>query len=458
VPDPTFAAVAALGRLDPDPVAVRDTLARLNDGRVHDGRVHDGRLDADRVLAGLELSKVGRLARHAVGAADPAPGPGRDLLDRLVAADEAEQAWRARAVPAMRAVVAAAGRHGGRVVKGLAVQSRYPRPELRHVGDVDLHFPSWAAARPMVRELRTAGWVWDTAELPWLKWHDSGQVYGQLSLVRDDNAAPYARVDLHVGPFSVGHAGLLPMVGWRSGAALGEPATVPDTVTAVAMVAAHAVVDRVLSVKDLNDLRVLLAVGGDGPVDWATVWELCRAAQATGALAQCLRVLAQVHPDLPVPRLPGGGGLSTTVPRATRRAVDFAALAYRDERARGSRLVGALRTGWTAYRYFGGDLRPRPAAGPVAASEPVPALRRRDVCWRLVPPELWARWPAAGPDRAAVAPRSERLDEGLTLVRGGGGVAVLLEDDVFVPTVWGAVPAAGLRLARRLAGADRVDA
>jgi hypothetical protein len=503
VPDPNFAAVIALGRLDPDPAAVRDVLARLTDGR----------LAADRLVAGLELSKVGRLARHAVAAADPAPGPGRDLLRRLVEADEAEERWRERAVPPMRAAVTAAARHGGRVVKGLAVQSRYPRPELRHVGDVDLHFPSWAAARPLLRELRAAGWVWDTDELSWLKWHDSGVLYGQLSLVVDDNAAPYARVDLHVGPFSVGHAGLLPMAGWQPGTALGVPVAVPDTATALAMVAAHAVVDRVLSVKDLNDLRVLLdparsdvdrtgvdgsgvdgsgvdgsgvdgsgvdrsgvdgsgmdgsgmdgagmdgaGVDGADRVDWATVWELCRAAQAAGALAQCLRALAGAYPDLGrsvLPALPGGGGLGTTAPGAVRRAVAFAAHAYRDERARGSAVPAALRTGWTARRYFSGDLRPRLAAGPVRAAAPLPPLRRRDVCWRLVPAQLWEPWLAGRPDGPVDRPdtdRCEQLGDGLILVTGPAGVAVTLDGDVFVPTVWGPVPPGGARLAARLAG------
>ena len=446
--DNTFSAVAVLGRLNPDPVAVRDVLGRLA------GTATDpARLSADRLVAGLELSKVGRLARHAVGAADPAPGRGRDLLDRLVEADEAEEAWRRKALPPMRAVVTAAAGHGGRVVKGLAVQSRYPQPDRRHVGDVDLHFPSWAAARPLVRELRTSGWVWDTDELSWLKWHDSGGLYGQLSLVLTADSIPYARVDLHVGPFSVGHAGLLPMVGWRSGCALGESTTVPDTATAVAMVAAHAVVDRVLSVKDVNDLAVLLGDDGPDQVDWATVWELCRAAQATGALAQCLQTLARVYPDVPVPRLAGNGGLSTTPPGAGRRALAFAALAYRDERARGRGPVAALRTGWTARRYFAGDLRPRPTAGPVAGSAPVPELRRRDVCWRLVPEELWAPWATPAPGGAAAPVRTEQLDDGLVLLSTDDGVAVALDDDLFLPTVWGAVPPGGVRLARRLSGA-----
>jgi len=450
VPDPNFAAVIALGRLDPDPAAVRDVLARLAGGR----------LVADRLVAGLELSKVGRLARHAVAAAEPAAGPGRELLRRLVEADEAEERWRERAVPPMRAAVAAAARHGGRVVKGLAVQSCYPRPELRHVGDVDLHFPSWAAARPLLRELRAAGWIWDTDELSWLKWHDSGVLYGQLSLVVDDNAAPYARVDLHIGPFSVGHAGLLPMAGWAPGSALGVPVAVPDPVTALAMVAAHAVVDRVLSVKDLNDLRVLLNPGADGAdrVDWATVWELCRAAQAAGALAQCLRALADAYPDLResvLPVLPGSGGLRTSVPGPARRAAAFAAHAYRDERARGSALPAAVRTGWTARRYFSADLRPRLATGPVRAAAPLPALRRRDVCWRLVPAQLWEPWLAGRPDAAGDRPDAdhrEELADGLTLVTGPAGAAVTLDGDVFVPTVWGRVPPGGARLAARLAG------
>jgi hypothetical protein len=206
-------------------------------------------------------------------------------------------------------------------------------------------------------------------------------------------------------------------------------------------------------------------------VDWAAVWELCRAAQAAGALAQCLRALADAYPDLALPALPGGGGLRTTVPGAARRAVAFAAHAYRDERARGSALPAAVRTGWTARRYFAADLRPRLAAGPVRAAAPLPALRRRDVCWRLVPAQLWAPWLAGRPDGGGEAARPdgagdrpdgagdrpgadhcEQLDDGLILVSGPAGVAVTLDGDVFVPTVWGPVPPGGVRLAARLAG------
>src|SRR5205814_8993158 len=77
MPDTYFSAVAALGRVGPEPAGVTRVLDLL-----------ERELDGDRLLADLERAKVSRLARHALAGADPRGGhPGRALLDRLVGLD-----------------------------------------------------------------------------------------------------------------------------------------------------------------------------------------------------------------------------------------------------------------------------------------------------------------------------------------------------------------------------------
>src|SRR5262249_32302997 len=150
--------------------------------------------------------------------------------------DEAERDRHATTADLTRSVVRAAARTGVRVIKGLAMQPRYPEPAARHVGDIDLQAADWATAWPLVAGLRADGWPWDLMEYPWLKWDEAGLLYGQLGFLRWAGETPLARVDVHIGAFSVGHAGRLPLVGWEPGEVAGQVVSVPDLETAVALI------------------------------------------------------------------------------------------------------------------------------------------------------------------------------------------------------------------------------
>ncbi|GLX47239.1 hypothetical protein Shyhy01_01890 [Streptomyces hygroscopicus subsp. hygroscopicus] len=432
----TQTAIMTLGRTEPPSSTVAAALNTL-----------DGEITPEDLYAILSRSKVTRLAHAALDG-----HTGSAWADRLreLLAEEVRQddAWQADAAPKMREVVAAVEEFGGHIIKGLCAQSVYPRPELRHLGDVDVQFPQWAAARPLVDWLRERDWVYDTDEMPWLKWHDNGSLYGQVSLVYPDNENPYARVDLHIGSFSVGHAGLLPLVGWRSGTALGLPATVPSVETSIAITAAHALCDQMLSVKDVNDLHALVS---HTTPDWVSVSELCRSVRAEGALARVVNAVRQAYPEstavLP-PDLGEETGLELTPPGAEARAEAFASLAYEDERARGAGEAAATALADSARRYFSADLSPRVADPDGGAAPGDPG---RDRCWRLVPREVWE--PLAGTGTGADAPAevtSTELAAGITLFGAANAWAVRYGNDVLVPTVWGGISRESLALARRL--------
>jgi hypothetical protein len=425
----------ALSRLENGQPADRDQLAR---------RLTDGAVDLRRVERMVMNSKATRLAARKLSDME-LEGPAGRLRDRIREFEDREGEWRQRALPQMRRAVEEASSCGGRLIKGLAVQSLYPEPDMRHVGDVDVQFPSWTGAMRLARRLRSCGWVWDVTEFPWLKWDDGAVLYGQISLVLPTAEDPVARVDLHIGPFSVGHAALMPMTGWRAGAALGVPAQVPDVETFVALIAAHAVNDGLLSMKDINDIHVLVS---DSDVDWASTTELCRSVEATGALAECLAQTAHAYPQDPLPRLgsPGPTVLRPVAYDSRSRARRFSRHAYRNERHRGASSSHALRRALTARRYFGADLRPRVRQD--ADNRLPPQLRRRDVCWRLLPVSVWGSM--CGGVFSSAATHQEGLADGLDLVTGRRGGVVVLGGDVFIPTVWGDVSPEALSIARSL--------
>ncbi|HET9898228.1 MAG TPA: nucleotidyltransferase family protein [Streptosporangiaceae bacterium] len=439
-----LATIAVIGRISPDPAEVAAAFARL---------AADPRPDAaSRLYEALSQSKVTRLALRAAdalsGSAEISSGPAADLRRLLVKEIAEDDAWQEKALPKMAEAVRVGADLGGAIIKGLAVQPRYPEPGLRHLGDVDIHFPCWSRALPLVRALRADGWVHDTDEYPWLKWHECGLSYGQFSLVYPTAAAPYARVDLHMGPFSVGHASMVPLMGWEPGSVLGFEIMVASPETSAVIVAAHALGDQLLSMKDINDLHVLV---GGRVVDWLSVIESCRSARAVPILAQLLHVLRTAYPEdaQAIPPLaiePAALGV-VRASKATRAAA-VAHAAYDEERSRGSGRLTASRRARDARRYFRTDLSPQ--AGRRPDTGPAPSLRRRDLCWRLIPQEAWPLVPG---EKLDGRDEHEELETGLVLVRNGNGVAVVCGADVFVPTIWGEINPASVALARRLAKA-----
>jgi len=412
--------------------------------------------DLKRVERILRRSKTIRLAlRHLADLREGLPAVA-DLYDRLRPQEDEETRWREVALPPMRSAVAAAAASGGRLIKGLAVQNAYPDPDCRHVGDVDVHVPSWPGAASLVRTLRADGWGWDVTEFPWVKWDDTGQLYGQLSLVTPATGDPIARVDLHIGPFSVGHAGVMPLTGWRRARVLGVSIEVADSETSIAILAAHALNDGLLSVKDINDMHVLV---NQRAVDWVSVRELCRAVEAEQVLAECVEHTALAYP---ADRLPAWPPVRSSLLRPEgygewQRAAFFARHAYRNERHRGLTVPTASLRAVEALRYFSADLTPRLRRG--SEDRFSPADRRRDLCWRLVPAEVWGRWARMPSPVGPVLPtgssagrRRERLADGLELAIEPGAAAVVFDRDVFLPTVWGDVSDRSVQLAGELAG------
>jgi hypothetical protein len=424
VTDPYWRAVTALGRLD-GPTEV--DLTGLDPARLHDALVQ---------------SKVVRIAvARLAGTREP-------VLDLLRATDDAERRRHAGSAELTQGAVAAAAEANVRVIKGLAVRPRYPFPDARHIGDIDLHATDWAAARELVARLRADGWPWDLIEYPWLKWDEAGLLYGQLAFLRRDDERPLARVDIHIGAFSVGHAGRMPLAGWEPAEILGVPVLAPNRESAVALVAAHALGDTRLSMKDINDLHVLL---GNARLDWTSVIELCRCANAVEVLGQLLAELAAVYPyaELPSP-LPCADRLAPGGLTPAQRGAHFAWHTYGDERSRGASEEDATRRALEARRYFSSDLRPhlRPATEPGDG-----LVRGRNVCWRLLPEPVWTPWEQdlPPPTHPPAPVQDVHLADGLVLRHRGSARAVLIDDDVFVPTVWGGVDPDSVRLAAETA-------
>jgi Uncharacterised nucleotidyltransferase len=397
----------------------------------------DARTAYDLVL----LSRVYTIARRNLERL-----PETHLLGMLRELEDTEERRRKEAAGEMRAVIARLPAVSARLIKGLPLRERYDRPDLRHEGDIDIQVPDWRTGRDLAIWLRSRGWQWDTMEFPWLKWTDEGNLYGQLTLTTPDNTAPVARVDLHMGPFSVGHAGLMPLLGWTDATVLGMPARVPDSETALALIAAHSLNDGHLSMKDVNDVHMLLSTGG--ALDRGSIEELCRSVHAAGALRQLLAETARCYPE----HEPPSGRIPRVLHRSKetkqQRARRVARLTYLDERSRGRGRIEAASTAWEALRYYSTDLTPRVTRNGRSPLAPTPPYRRRDLCWRLLPAETWR---SLGPP----TPVSDRVIEefiapGLVLHRSSHAASVCLGDEVFVPTVWGNVHPQSLALAGSL--------
>ncbi|HEY7200519.1 MAG TPA: nucleotidyltransferase family protein [Candidatus Dormibacteraeota bacterium] len=424
-------AMQRLGSLEPGPDAVAAALDALRAAGP----------GAPEIARRLVQGKVAQLAAANLAPADGA-GPLAGELRAVLAAHLRELApWRHDAGPHVRAVLALAAGHGGRVMKGLATRRLYPDAALRHLGDVDLHFPTLDLALPCLRAMRDAGWAWDPLEVPWIKWDERGTPYGQWGLARDIGHALPVRVDVHVGPYSVGHLGLLPVLGFTDGCVDGVrlPCTGPEV--SLAVLAAHAETESLLSFKDVNDAYVLSRAG---PVDWQSTRELCRAAGVERALAELMaRVRAAYGTPPPARRAAPAGSVPTRRVGRLRRALRTVRLTFRQERRRRSAAAALARLPG-CFRYFTADLRPR--ATDRAGPRPAGRLRRRWLCWRLLPESIWSELGPA-PSAGGPAGPGEVLAGGLELLDDGRACVARLGGDVFVPTLWGPVSRRALGLA-----------
>lgn len=431
-------AVTLAGKLDPGPgelTRLRGLLAGLEPGTLYDA-----------ILA----SKVYTIARANLRLL-PRQHTSDEVLTRLDTLQDEEEKRRIAALPETLAVLEHAAGSQARLIKGLPLREKYAEPDLRHLGDIDVQVARWDLAARLAGWLRNRGWLWDTDELPWLKWTEDGYIYGQLSLVFPENTDPITRVDLHIGPFSVAHAGLMPLAGWERGDVLGVSSWVPNPETAIALIAAHAVNDGILSMKDINDLHVLRA--GQPEPDWISVTELARSAGAAPALRQLLGETERVYAGLGDAARPQPGYLAEAAETATARSRRVARFTYRDERGRGAGPLRSARLARQARRYYSAPLKPR-LGGPPAGDGPL-RQRGRNVCWRLVPEDIWRGLGRSDAGRASGGPAvltEIPLGYGLDLVRSGDGAVMRVNGEIFVPTVWGPVTSESAALAAHVRG------
>lgn len=378
--------------------------------------------------------------------------------DRLRAAIAEDDQWRQQAIAPMKEALQTAAEVGVGVMKGLALAHHYPDPMSRHLGDVDLHCADWATVVEFCRRATATGWVWDVAEYPWIKW-EGDVVYGQLSLVTPDNVDPVARVDLHVGPYSIGPNGRVWISRWTDGTALGVPVRMLDQTELAVILVAHAANDGFLSAKDLNDFAVLQDHGQLNLVALreASIGFGCdRVLEQIRGTVAALRDLAAPTPDPSAVRMlmtrATDGPLSLRPPTGRARALLAARLAYRIGRLDGDSIVAGMRTARSSYRYYTADLS-------VRGGRPCITLERRwrrpDVCWRLVPPEAWPVLPPTVNQAGDVV--TEPLETGMSRHTRGAGVAVTIDSHVFVPTVWGQINPDSVSLGTQLLRASAAD-
>lgn len=430
-------AVTVLGGLFPADDLLKSVLVELENDF----------LDPEILYRRLVRSKVVRLALANLAALQ-LDSRGVRLRRLLQETDSPERRRHAAALRPMRQVVELASATDTRILKGLSMLPLYPDPRLRHIGDIDVHAPDFGSSLAFAGQLRLQGWEWDIKEYPWMKWDEAGILYGQLALLLFDQGERVSRADLHFGAYSVGYAGRMPLTGWRGGQVLGVPVSVPGRESAIALIAAHALGDTTLSMKDVNDLHLLI---GSQVLDWSSVVETCHAAQAQDVLGQLLREMGAVYPRAGLPKLGSGAPLRAGgLPRGD-RSQHFARHARRDERARGTGAEQGERISAEAHRYFGADLLPRLSAGAAPVSPMAPG---RHLCWRLLPPRVWSGWEVPDVSTMVPAPGVRMLASGLTLFHGEHAAVVRMGTEYFIPTVWGEVHPESVALARRLAGAS----
>jgi Uncharacterised nucleotidyltransferase len=434
-PAAAWEAVTALGRLEPDEGAIGRAVQALPE--------RDGVVPA--LVERLRIAQVRELALRNLDVVDTGSSLQEPLRRAVEEEVEAKRRIVERVFPIGVEVVRRGAAAGAHLLKGLAMRTYYPEPHLRRVGDVDLHFDDFETALPFLRELRGEGWEWDANELPWLKWDDAGRPYGQwaITLELKDEDIVY-RIDTHIGAYSVGHLGLLPLERFEPIDFEGTTIGAPEPEAALGLIAAHATGDYLLSMKDINDVGVLAR----RPVEWRRARELARTAGAEPALGQIvwwadhlygLEGAAEVatEPDRPLPKV-------RPHPRA--RALATAKLTVVQERRSGAPVNGLVRLPGALAAYMR-DLSPR--IGTTWPTRPSQRYRRRWLCWRMVPESVWSGFRDGTASQTPVA--KESLGAGLELVSTDDAAVVRLEDDVFIPTVWGPLSPKAVALARRVA-------
>ncbi|MEU9096830.1 nucleotidyltransferase family protein [Streptomyces sp. NPDC048361] len=341
--------------------------------------------------------------------------------------DEREAADRRMAtIPALLdAVAAAAGASGieWSPMKGCSIRQSYRDPRMRDVGDVDLWVPSADDAWTLSETLLAMDYVYAPWELPWFKKSASGELYGQVRVVRLERDR--AAVDFHIGAYSVRHCGTMPLGRHRKGRFLPE-----DDIAAVF---GNAAGDCMLDLKSVNDLHVLLPQvtnvarihtlldhGGLLPFLRGCLTRIRGLAGLPASLTESLdRLEPAPGPEEDVQVTPAQADrlrIAQTVTHATE-------IALRDHPGQVRAIVASAAD---AYGYEHPlTVLPRPAyrVGPLVSWE----------CVRLVPVQGSARQLPAGT-------RAADVEHPIRLLSLDDGDLVTVGDRVFIPTVDFRVP------------------
>jgi Uncharacterised nucleotidyltransferase len=325
-------------------------------------------------------------------------------------------------------------------IKGLAARRFYGGSADRDLGDADMFVATDSQAWTVASWFRSRGWSFDTKELPWLKVdQDSGLAYGQIRLVQDRSVeAGGVFADIHYGGYSVRHCGLyrlreLPLIpGWH------EVAPQTNFVLAVA----NAAGDDFITLKDLNDLFLVLR---EGRVELDVAMDDLRAVGLDRFVAVMVRRLAELFDMSAIPpgRAEGLSNLGRSEPVPPLEAADRGmrlrvTVRHSFEVGRRHSYLRGVRAALTGYRYYVSGLRLR--IGPSWRIRPrVPHLNSW-TCIRLMPASGLAN---RGPyrRRSPGASRDSRLKTvsrlgAVRFVRTGRSVLTIAGGEVFVPTVY----------------------
>ncbi|MFC0039926.1 nucleotidyltransferase family protein [Actinomadura rayongensis] len=143
-------------------------------------------------------------------------------------------------------------------MKGHTFRRLYPDGLRRDVGDLDVLVDDIDAAWALAEGLRRHDYAYPAGELPWFKKDtEDGRLYGQIRLVAPDRER--LSIDVHAGPYSVRHCGLM-RLGRSGGPAEPGPISFDDDVCAVI---ANAAGDCFVNAKLANDLVLALDAGFD---------------------------------------------------------------------------------------------------------------------------------------------------------------------------------------------------
>ncbi|MCU1640726.1 MAG: hypothetical protein JWN03_1001 [Nocardia sp.] len=192
--------------------------------------------------------------------------------------------------------VAAEGGFGVRRMKGFSQRDRYPQGLIRDVGDIDLLVADYDAAWLLAEAFLDRGYIYPPHELPWFKGDLTGGLYGQVRLISPGRVE--LPIDIHVGPYSVRHCGLMPMRTDLTAHIGGEPLPPVDPIDDFCCVIGNAAGDCFIDAKTVNDIVLALRAHPDPEALRAAVHPTLDAAALLPFFATCLdRVHALCAPD-----------------------------------------------------------------------------------------------------------------------------------------------------------------